>query len=118
VIRLDQVAGNHHISNLETKRKPLHQKFLKEFVGDFRFGRQFDDQIAINIPSLMEDGEKAWWCWRERSKGLNLKIAHHKIFDPEKRDKSPANWKGFDNRVKEKFNGVEKRCGKHDKGEQ
>ena len=25
VIRLDQVAGNHHISNLETQRNPIHQ---------------------------------------------------------------------------------------------
>jgi len=35
-----------------------------------------------------------------------------------KRDKSPANWKGFESQVKEKFNGIEERCGKHDQGVQ
>jgi len=115
VFSLDQVAGNHHISNLETYRKPIHQKFLKEFVGDYRFGRQFDDQIAITIPALMEDGEKAW---HERSKGLTLKIAHHKMFDDERREKSPPNWKGFYDHLKEKFNGIEERCGKYVEGVQ
>ncbi len=68
---LKQIAGNHHISNLETYRKPVHQQFLKDFVGDYRFARQFDDQIAITIPAVMEGRKKAW---HERSHGLVLKI--------------------------------------------
>ena len=107
---LHQVAGNHHISNLETYRKPIHQKFLKDFVGDYRFARQFDDQIAITIPAAMEDGEKAW---HERSHGLVLKIGHHGMFDNVASDKSPRNWKGFYNKMKESFTGLEGRCGKH-----
>jgi len=107
---LNQVAGNHHISNLETYRKPIHQKFLKDFVGDYRFARQFDDQIAITIPAVMEDGNKAW---HERSHGLVLKIGHHKMFDNVASDKSPRNWKGFYNQMKDSFTGLERRCGKH-----
>ena len=107
---LSQVAGNHHISNLETYRKPIHQKFLKDFVGDYRFARQFDDQIAITIPAVMEDGNKAW---HERSHGLVLKIGHHGMFDNVASDKSPRNWKGFYNKMKESFTGLEGRCGKY-----
>jgi len=107
---LGQVAGNHHISNLETYRKPIHQNFLKDFVGDYKFARQFDDQIAITIPAVMEDGKKAW---HERSRGLVLKIAHHGMFDNVGNDISPRNWKGFYNKMKGSFTGLEGRCGKY-----
>ena len=107
---LGQVAGNHHISNLETYRKPIHQKFLKDFVGDYRFGRQFDDQIAVTIPAAMDSSGKAW---HERSHGLELKIAHHRHFDNVKSERSPKNWKKFFEKTIEEFAGIEVRCGKH-----
>lgn len=108
--KLQQVAGNHHISNLETYRKPIHQKFLKEFVGDYRFGRQFDDQIAVTIPAVMEDRGKAW---HERSHGLKLMIAHHRMFDNVKGERAPANWQQFFKKMKKEFAGIEERCGKY-----
>jgi hypothetical protein len=104
---LNQVAGNHHISNLKTYRKPIHQKFLKEFVGDYRFGRQFDDQIAITIPAVMEGGEKAW---HERSHGLKLMIAHHRMYDNVFQEKAPQNLDFFYKKLKENFEGLEDRC--------
>jgi len=107
---LKQIAGNHHISNLETYRKPVHQQFLKDFVGDYRFARQFDDQIAITIPALMEGRKKAW---HERSHGLVLKISHHGMYDNVGSDKSPRHWKGFYKNVKDDFTGLEERCGKY-----
>lgn len=108
---MQQVAGNHHISNLETYRKPIHQQFLRQFVGDYRFSRKFDDQIAVTIPAVMEDdGTKAW---HERNVGLSLKIAHHRMFDNNGRDKSPANKWNFFHKIKHNFTGLEERCGKY-----
>jgi len=107
---LKQVAGNHHISNLETYRKPVHQKFLKDFVGDYRFARQFDDQIAITIPAVMEDGKKAW---HERSHGLVLKIGHHGMFDNVGSDRSLRPWRNWYKKTKGNFTGLEERCGKY-----
>jgi hypothetical protein len=111
IFELKQVAGNHHITNLETYRKPIHQEFLRQFVGDYRFSRKFDDQIAVTIPAVMEDdGKKAW---HERSVGLSLKIAHHRMFDNNGRDKSPANKWNFFHKIKHNFTGLEERCGKY-----
>jgi len=107
---LKQVAGNHHISNLETYRKPVHQQFLKDFVGDYRFARQFDDQIAITIPAVMEGRKKAW---HERSHGLVLKIGHHRMFDNVASDRSATNWRQHYKNVKDDFTGIEERCGKY-----
>ena len=107
---LKQVAGNHHISNLETYRKPVHQQFLKDFVGDYRFARQFDDQIAITIPAVMEGRKKAW---HERSHGLVLKIGHHRMFDNVASDRSATNWRLHYKNVKDDFTGIEERCGKY-----
>ena len=107
---MKQVAGNHHISNLETYRKPVHQQFLKDFVGDYRFARQFDDQIAITIPAVMEGRKKAW---HERSHGLVLKIGHHRMFDNVASDRSATNWRQHYKNVKDDFTGIEERCGKY-----
>ena len=107
---LKQVAGNHHISNLETYRKPVHQQFLKDFVGDYRFARQFEDQIAITIPAVMEGRKNAW---HERSHGLVLKIGHHRMFDNVGSDKSVRHWRRRYKNVKNDFTGLEERCGKY-----
>ena len=102
---LKQIAGMHHITNLETYRKPVHQYFLKDFVGDNRFARQFDDQIAVTVPAVIEDGGKK--AWHERSHGLMLKIGHHAVFDNVAYDRSPANWRQFYKKMKGNFTGLE-----------
>lgn len=38
-----QIAGNHHITNLDVFRKDVHQQFLKSFTGDYRFSRKADE---------------------------------------------------------------------------
>ena len=51
---MGSVARMHHITNLDVYRKDVHQRFLKKFVGDYRFSRLMDDQIAVTIVALME----------------------------------------------------------------
>lgn len=41
------IAGSHHITNLEVFRKDVHQQFLKNFTGDYRFSRKYDDQVSF-----------------------------------------------------------------------
>lgn len=108
-----QVAGNHHITNLDQYRKDIHQRFLKSFVGDYRFSRKYDDQIAVTIVALMEqelrqEGPKVW---HERSKNLTLKIAHHRMFDVQASERSPARREVFFEMVKSEWPGLEERCG-------
>jgi len=83
--RVKQIGGYHHITNLDVYRKPVHQQFLKDFVGIHRFSREMDDQIAVTIPALMEqsmrnDG-KLGVVNGQVAYDLNLMIAHHGHYD-------------------------------------
>jgi hypothetical protein len=108
-----QVAGNHHITNLDLFRKEIHQKFLKSFVGDYRFSRKYDDQIAVTIVALMEQElrNEGMKVWHERSKNLTLKLAHHRMFDVEQNERAPAPRDMFYKWVKKDWPGLEERCG-------
>ncbi len=113
-----QIAGNHHITNLDVFRKDIHQKFLKEFTGDYRFSRMADDQLAVTIVGLMEqylvnnrtDIPKKFMVWHERSHGMLLKIAHHNMYDVIKSERAPKRLKRLYNTVKSNFTGLEERC--------
>ncbi len=46
-VAFQHIAGSHHITNLEVFRKDVHQQFLKNFTGDYRFSRMYDDQVSF-----------------------------------------------------------------------
>jgi hypothetical protein len=108
-----QVAGNHHITNLDHYRKDIHQKFLKSFVGDYRFSRKYDDQVAVTIVALMEQElrHEGLKVWHERSKNVTLKLAHHRKFDVQNSERTPARREAFFEMVKSEWVGLEERCG-------
>jgi hypothetical protein len=116
---IHQIAGNHHITNLDVFRKDVHQQFLKNFTGDHRFSRMADDQLAVTIVGLMEqyivnnhtDVPKKFTVWHERSHGMTLKIAHHNMFDVVKSDRAPHRRKKLFNKIKGNWTGLEERCG-------
>ena len=120
-----QIAGNHHITNLDVFRKDIHQKFLKDFTGDHRFSRMADDQLAVTIVGLMEqylvnnrtDIPKKFTVWHERSHGMVLKIAHHNMYDVIKSERAPKRLKRLYKTVKGNYTGLEDRCGAVFKGE-
>jgi len=53
-IHVDQVGGFFHVTNLDVYREDSHQKFLKELVGDYRFNRRWDDQLAVTVIPAMK----------------------------------------------------------------
>ena len=107
-----QIAGNHHITDLDVFRKDIHQKFLKDFTGDYKFSRLADDQMAVTIVALMEQNmrNEHTKVWRERGNGLTLKIAHHKMFDVERKERAPKNKVYFFHERKKEWSGLEERC--------
>eukprot|EP00979_Chaetoceros_neogracilis_P018227 scaffold10557_cov302-Chaetoceros_neogracile.AAC.6 len=108
-----QVDGSHHITNLDHYRKDVHQRFLKSFVGDYKFSRRFDDQIAVTIVAVMEQRlrNETSKLWHERSKNITLKIAHHSIYDAQPKEKSPVNKYNFFHSIKKEWPGLGERCG-------
>ena len=117
-----QIAGNHHITNLDVFRKEVHQKFLKNFTGDFRFNRKFDDQLAVTLVGMFEhylvngfdNPSVKYTMWNERANGLTLKIGHHRIYDVQENDKNEraiVSRPKFFNHIKANYTGLEERCG-------
>lgn len=116
------VAGMHHITNLEVYRKDIHQKFLKQFTGDYRFSRKNDDQLAVTIVGLMEqylyhqsihtNDPKKKILWHEKGNNLALRINHHSMYDNNKKDRAPANRRKYLNQLSESWPGLTDRCGR------
>lgn len=114
---LGQIGGFHHITSLDVYRKPIHQQFLKDFVGDYRFSRKYDDQIAVTIPAIMEQDAMEPGIPRiaeERGNfaNLTLHISHHGRFDG-KRERSPKRPDAVFNKFKDGWPGLQERCGRY-----
>jgi hypothetical protein len=77
-VAVEQIGGYNHITNLDIYRKDIHQKFLSNLVGDYRFSRQWDDQLGVTIPAVVEAPERSWDA---RANGINLGIRHHNQLD-------------------------------------
>jgi len=118
--RVSQIAGNHHITNLDVFRKDIHQQFLKNFTGDYRFNRDADDQLAVTIVPIMEqylinnrvDGiPQKQIVWHETSNNISLRVAHHGMYDSGHAQRgAPRKKGGFYNKFKDSWEGLEDRC--------
>lgn len=76
-VHVPQIHGFHHITNLDVYRSDLHQSFLKNFVGEYKFSRMFDDQLAVTIVGAMEaNGTRAWDMYRNGHKPMIRHNAH------------------------------------------
>lgn len=110
--QLKSIAGNHHITNLEVFRKDVHQQFLKNYTGVYRFSREFDDQLAVTIVGLMEqDMANRTTLWHERSHGMKLNIAHHRMYDVQRGQKKiPKIGRAFYKSLEKNWTGLVERC--------
>merc|ERR1719223_203044 len=81
-VKVNQIGGYNHITNLDIYRKDIHQKFLSNMVGDYRFSRQWDDQLGVTIPAIVEAPERSWDA---RGNGITLGIRHHGMLDGRER---------------------------------
>jgi hypothetical protein len=116
-MRMSQIGGYHHITNLDVYRKPIHQEFLKAYVGDYRFSRLYDDQIAVTIPAIMEQDTLEPGIPKVVEElgsfaNLDLRIAHHGRFDG-KRQHAPVRSEGLFRALKGTWPGLAERCGKY-----
>jgi hypothetical protein len=76
--RIGLVHGFMHITNLDFYRNATNLRFLELLVGDHRFSRQADDQLAVTAPVALVAPERAWDM---RRNGLNLGIHHNGQLD-------------------------------------
>ena len=88
---LRQVYGFHHITRLDMYRNETHQKFLKSLVSDYKFSRQYDDQLAVTLPAVIHDGSKAK---EHQSLGVHLGLHHNTMIDGKNRS-HPYGFMGY-----------------------
>lgn len=91
-VHIPQVHGFHHITNLDVYRSDLHYTFLKNFVGEYKFSRMFDDQLSVTIVGAMEaNGTRAWDMYANGHKPM---IRHNAHMDGKTRYKiiNMVNW--------------------------
>ena len=96
-IELWQIHGFFHITNMEFYRSERHYNFLRILVEDYRFSRKWDDQIAVMVPVLIEEPEKAWDL---RSHNFTLRIAHHGLYDGKEINNYRNKKRWWDNDIK------------------
>jgi hypothetical protein len=81
--KLGLVHGFMHITNLDFYRNATQLNFLGLLVGDHRFSREWDDQLAVTAPAAMAAPDRVWDL---RMNGYNLGIHHNGMLDGKERN--------------------------------
>jgi hypothetical protein len=77
------VHGFMHVTSLNFYRRETNLRFLELMVGDFRFSREWDDQLAVTVPAAMLAPGRV----RDlRSNGFDLGIHHNGRLDGKERN--------------------------------
>ena len=72
------VHGMFHITSLDFFRSPPAQKWVDTLIGDSKFSRKFDDQIAVTIAPAILAPNRSWDMW---SNDINLTVFHNGFLD-------------------------------------
>jgi hypothetical protein len=75
---LGVVHGFFHVTDLDFYRSQSVTRFLDVMIGGKRFSREWDDQLAVTIPAVMEAPDRSWDM---RSRGINLQVWHNGYLD-------------------------------------
>lgn len=88
---VNHIHGFHHVTNLDVYRSDRHMSFLKLMVGDYRFSRKWDDQLAVTVPAAFEAPERVWDM---RKHNMIWNIRHNGEYDGKEKYKvkNPIAW--------------------------
>ena len=73
-----QIHGFFHITDLDFYRSEPVMNWNRILIGDTKFSRNYDDQIAVTVPAAVLAPEKAWHM---PSKNLTMKVFHNFVMD-------------------------------------
>jgi hypothetical protein len=88
---LRQIYGFFHVTDLDFYRSDKVIAWQKIMIGDSKFSRLYDDQVAVTIPAAILAGNRSWHM---RYFGVNLSIAHNFRMDGRK-DEKIGSFKNF-----------------------
>lgn len=81
---LRQIYGFFHVTDLDFYRSDPVYNWQKIMIGDSKFSRFYDDQIAVTMPAAVLAGNRSWYM---SYFGLNLSISHNFRMDGNKDEK-------------------------------
>jgi hypothetical protein len=76
--RIPHIHGFFHITNLDFYRSERVQNWLKILIGDIKFSRRYDDQIAVTIPAAILEPNRSW---EMEFNGFRPEIYHNHFLD-------------------------------------
>eukprot|EP00934_Nitzschia_sp_Nitz4_P002833 Nitzschia sp. Nitz4//scaffold125_size66327//39968//41549//NITZ4_006133-RA/size66327-augustus-gene-0.8-mRNA-1//-1//CDS//3329534619//2823//frame0 len=75
---LRQIYGFFHVTDLSFYRSDPVMKWLRILIGDAKFSRQFDDQVAVTIPAAALASNRSWHMPHF---GLRMGVVHNNRLD-------------------------------------
>jgi hypothetical protein len=66
------------LHSLDFFRSAPAQKWVNTLIGDSKFSRKFDDQIAVAVAPAIVAPNRSWDMW---SNGINLTVFHNGFID-------------------------------------
>jgi hypothetical protein len=82
---IQQIHGFFHITDLDFYRNKENPRWFDVMIGNSKFSRQWDDQLAVTIPAAMRAANASWSM---NHHGVKLDIYHNQQFDGQRR------WRG------------------------
>jgi hypothetical protein len=79
---INQIHGFFHITDLDFYRNEENLKWFDILIGNAKFSRQWDDQIAVTIPAAMRAANESWSM---NHHGVQLDVYHNQQFDGQRR---------------------------------
>jgi hypothetical protein len=80
-----QIHGFFHITNLDFYRSPENLRWYDILIGDNKFSRKWDDQLAVTVPAAMRAPNRSW---EMGANGVKLDVWHNGELD------GKTKWKG------------------------
>ena len=75
---LPNIHGFFHITDLDFYRQPEILNWFNILIGDSKFSRRWDDQLAVTIPSAMRAADLSW---EMEALGVKNDVWHNQFFD-------------------------------------
>lgn len=76
--KVAQIHGFLHLTDLDFYRAPEQEHWANVLIGNGKFSRRWDDQLAVTVPAAIMAPERAW---EMEGTGVVLKVWHNSCLD-------------------------------------
>jgi hypothetical protein len=77
-VKIPQVHGFLHVTNLDFYRSEPVMHWARTLIGDTKFSRMYDDQLGVTMPAAVLAPNRSWYMVEH---GINLEVYHNGKLD-------------------------------------